>query len=290
MTERIYEARNRAFSLLENRELDGGSIPILLQHITNYSYAMLLANMQTELTEEQHFQFWRKVEELLEGKPVQYVIGVESFYGRIFKVNEHVLIPRPETEELIYNALERKQGLFKTNGLKVADIGTGSGAIAVTLKLETPKFDVTATDISEEALDIAKENAKQLGADVHFTIGDLAEPLAHEKWDIVLSNPPYIAAEEAREMTGTVLDYEPHQALFAAEEGLLCYRKLADQLPQMMNTPGLIGLEIGYAQGEAVANLFKEAFPTASVDIVRDINGKDRMVFCEIRSSREIYK
>ncbi len=282
MTERIYEARNRAFSLLKEKGLDHGSVTVLLQHITGFSHVMLLANMQTELTETQQRRFWQKVDELLKGKPVQYVIGVESFYGRIFNVDEHVLIPRPETEELIFHMLERQKFLFQNKTLNVADIGTGSGAIAVTMKLEVPEWEVTATDISDDALEVAKVNAEKLGAEVHFRQGNLAAPLSNEKWDIILSNPPYIADYEAKEMAATVLDYEPHEALFAEENGLFCYRELAAQLPQMMNTPGLVGVEIGYAQGEVVANLFKEVFPNAVVDIVRDINGKDRMIFCEI--------
>lgn len=283
MTERIYEARNRAFSLLEEKGLDSGSVTILLQHITGLSHAMLLANMQTELTKTESQRFWEKLDQLLEGKPIQHITGVESFYGRTFNVNEHVLIPRPETEELIYYALDRQQHLFQTDTLKVADIGTGSGAIAITLKLEKPNVQVTATDISEEALAVAKENARSLGATVCFQQGDLAEPLASEKWDIVLSNPPYISDAEAKDMTSTVLDYEPHTALFAKDDGLFCYQKLASQLPSIMNRPGLVGVEIGYKQGEAVAALFTEAFPTAKVEVIQDINGKDRMVFCTIQ-------
>lgn len=282
MTERIYEAQNRAFSLLEKNDLDSGSIRLLMQHITGYSHASLLANMQTTLTTEQSEQFWQKVEELLEGKPVQYVIGYESFYGRNFTVNDKVLIPRPETEELIYEALARKNNLFNKDDLKFADIGTGSGAIAVTVKRECPTFAVTATDISSEALAVAKQNATNLRATIDFRQGDLAAPLSPEKWDIVLSNPPYIARSEAIDMTETVLGYEPHLALFAEEDGLECYRKLADQLPSVMNKPGLIGLEIGYGQANAVVHFFKEAFPTAKVEVVQDINGKDRMIFCEI--------
>ena len=283
MTEKIYEARNRAFSLLEEKNLDSGSVRFLLQHITGYSHALLLASMQDELTKTQSEEFWLKVDELLAGKPIQYVIGYESFYGRTFHVNDHVLIPRPETEELIYIALERKKSLFQKHALKFADIGTGSGAIAVTMKLESPELQVTATDISEGALQVAKENAHHLGANIEFLQGDLAAPLAGEKWDIVLSNPPYIARSEAAEMTDTVLAHEPHLALFAEEDGLECYRKLADQLPEMMNRPALIGLEIGYLQGEAVSKLFQKAFPDAVVEVIQDINGKDRMIFCEIR-------
>lgn len=282
MTERIYEAQNRAFSLLEKKNLDSGSVRLLMQHITGYSHALLLANIQTTLTPAQSEQFWQKVEELLEGKPIQYVIGYESFYGRNFAVNDKVLIPRPETEELIYEALARKKRLFNNADLKCADIGTGSGAIAVTMKAECPTLAVTGTDISVEALAVARQNATNHHATIDFRQGDLAAPLAPEKWDIVLSNPPYIAKSEAVEMTDTVLAYEPHLALFAEEDGLECYRKLAVQLPSVMNKPGLIGLEIGYAQADAVAHLFKEAFPTAKVEVVQDINGKDRMIFCEI--------
>lgn len=282
MTEKIYEARNRAFSLLEEKNLDSGSVRLLLQYITGYPHALLLASMQEELTEVQSKQFWLKVDELLEGKPIQYVLGYESFYGRIFQVNDNVLIPRPETEELIYTALEKKKTLFQHHELKFADIGTGSGAIGITMKLESPELHVTATDISKEALQVAKENAAHLEAEIDFRQGDLAAPLAGEKWDIVLSNPPYIARSEASEMTTTVLAHEPHLALFAEEDGLECYRKLAAQLPEMMNCPALIGLEIGYLQGQAVANLFQQAFPKATVQVVQDINGKDRMIFCEI--------
>lgn len=282
MSEQIYKAQQRAFSLLEEKGLDSGSVRILLEHVTGFSYAQLLANMQEPLTEEQSKLFWEKMEILQTGMPIQYITEEEHFYGRTFKVSESVLIPRPETEELILEATKRIPRIFSNSQLKLADIGTGSGAIAVTMKLEVPELNVTATDLSEAALLIARENAARLQADITFLQGNLAEPLNNEKWDIVLSNPPYIANEEAAEMHQTVLDYEPHLALFAEEDGLYCYRKLAEQLPTMMNTPALIGLEIGYLQGPAVKMLFEQAFPQSTVEIVKDINGKDRMVFCEI--------
>lgn len=281
MTEKIYKAQQRAFSLLQEHGLDTGAVRYLLEHITGYSHALLLAHMQSTLTEAQYEQFWMKMDELLTGKPIQYVLGYESFYGRTFHVNEQVLIPRPETEELIVETLQRIQQKFGDAPIRVADIGTGSGAIAITLKCEAPQLAVTATDISEEALAVAERNAEKLGCELAFVQGDLAAPLQNEKWDVIVSNPPYIAEEEASLMTNTVLDYEPHMALFAEEEGLYCYRKLAAQLPTMMNPGGMIGVEIGYLQGPAVKRLFEEAFPEATVTIIQDINGKDRMVFCE---------
>lgn len=282
MVERIYEAQNRAFSLLENKGLDTGAVQIVMEYITNQNRASLLANLREPLTEQQRLAFWDKVDELLTGKPVQYIIGTESFYGRTFEVNENVLIPRPETEELIYGAIERMPRLFQRKEVAVADIGTGSGAIAITMKMEWPEADVTATDISEAALAVAKQNAGQLGAAITFKQGDLTEPLKTAKWDVILSNPPYIAHNEAQSMTKTVVGHEPHHALFADEDGLFFYRKLAENLPQLMNKPALIGIEIGHEQGIAVQKMFTEAFPTAVVETVKDINGKDRMIFCEI--------
>ena len=284
MTEKIFKAQQRAFSLLQERGLDTGAVRYVLEHITGHSHAMLLANMQTPLTETQSAQFWAKMDELLTGKPVQYVLGYESFYGRTFEVSEQVLIPRPETEELIVETLQRIAQTFGKQPLRVADIGTGSGAIAITLKCEAPQLAVTATDISEGALEVAKRNATNLQCAITFQQGDLAQPLQAEKWDVIVSNPPYIAESEAEMMTNTVINYEPHTALFAQEDGLYCYRKLAEQLPKMMNDRGLIGVEIGYAQGPAVKRLFEEAFPEATVDIIQDINGKDRIVFCALNA------
>ncbi len=284
MTERIYEAQQRAFSLLEKKGLDPGAARIVMEYVTGKSGASLLADMRERLTTEEHSRYWDKIAELQNGKPVQYVTGTESFYGRSFIVNEHVLIPRPETEELVQGAMERCRHMFRDRDeISVADIGTGSGAIAITFKKEWPRADVTATDISSAALSVAESNAAQQGAAVTFREGDLTAPISDTTWDVVLSNPPYIAHEEATLMSRTVLDFEPQQALFAEEDGLYCYRKLAENLPHLMNKPGLIGVEIGYAQGPAVHKLFADAFPEAFVEIVKDINGKDRILFCEIR-------
>ncbi|MBO0601124.1 peptide chain release factor N(5)-glutamine methyltransferase [Sporosarcina sp. E16_3] len=281
MTEKIYEALQRASSLLEQQGLEPHAAQLLMEFVTQKTRASLFADVQEQLTGEQHKDFWDKTAELLEGRPVQYVIGEEGFYGYTFKVDENVLIPRPETEELVYGALERSQKLFGTKKITIADIGTGSGAIAISFKKEWPEALVTATDISEGALAIAKHNAKANDAEITFLQGDITAPISQDKWDVVLSNPPYIAHDEAALMSGTVLDHEPHNALFADEDGLYFYRKLAETLPTLMNKPSLIAVEIGYLQGPAVHKLFEEAFPEALVETVKDINGKDRMIFCE---------
>ncbi|NYF23483.1 peptide chain release factor N(5)-glutamine methyltransferase [Sporosarcina sp. JAI121] len=282
MTEKVYEALQRASSLLGQKGFEPNAAQLLMEFVTNKSRASLFADLREPLTAEQHKDFWDKAAELLEGRPVQYVIGEEGFYGYTFKVDENVLIPRPETEELVHGAIERSRKLFSHKSIDVADIGTGSGAIAVSFKKEWPEASVTATDISEGALTIAKHNAQANGADVNFLQGDLTTPIAGDKWDVVLSNPPYIARDEAVLMSGTVVDHEPHSALFADEDGLHFYRRLAETLPPLMKKPSFIAVEIGYLQGPAVHDLFTKSFPEAVIETVKDINGKDRMIFCEI--------
>lgn len=282
MHKTIFEALNGASSFLVNRGRDENAARLLLQHILQTNYSGLMMRAHEELSPEQFLTFKNMVEQHANGRPVQYITGVEEFYGREFIVDESVLIPRPETEELIVCTLDHCKKLFDNKAVKLADIGTGSGAIAITIKKEWKNAQVTATDISQAALTIAKKNAQRLQAQIDFRLGDLTEPIEQEKWDIVLSNPPYIAFDEAQEMSEVVLDYEPHTALFAEEEGLILYRKLAENLPKMMNRPAFIGMEIGYKQGLAVKEMFEKAFPQAEVEVVKDINGKDRIIFCKI--------
>lgn len=279
----IYEALQWASSFLQEHGREETSARFLMEYLLNTNYSGLMMKMHDSLTEQQLEQFKQFVKMHASGKPIQYITGEEQFYGRTFKVNESVLIPRPETEELILYAKERiSEHLQRTNAIKLCDIGTGSGAIAITMKLECPEIDVTATDISEEALETAKTNAQNLGAVIDFRLGNLTAPIEHEKWDIVLSNPPYIAFDEAKEMSDVVLEHEPHTALFAEENGLALYRKLAENLPNLLNDRALIGLEIGYSQGEAVVEFFKKSFPHASIEIIKDINNKDRFVFVKL--------
>lgn len=279
----IFEALKWASSYLVDKGRDENAARLLLQHILQTNYSGLMMRMHDAISNETLEQFENYVEQHAKGRPVQYITGVEEFYGRQFTVNESVLIPRPETEELIVAAQERIHKLFgKAAPIKIADIGTGSGAIAITMKCELQNAEITATDISESALETARLNAKQHNAQIDFRLGDLTEPLQNEKWDVILSNPPYISYDEAKEMSEVVLEHEPHSALFAEEDGLILYRKLAEQLPPLLKKPALIGVEIGHLQGEAVANFFKSSFPEAKIEIIKDINQKNRFVFCEI--------
>ena len=282
MYKTVIEALNGASSFLTGKGRDENAARLLLQDVLQTNYSGLMMRAHDVLSEEQLELFQSYVEEHAKGRPVQYITGREEFYGREFLVDESVLIPRPETEELIVCAIDHCRQLFGDRPIKLVDIGTGSGAIAVTMKKEVPQAQVTATDISPAALQTAEKNAERLQADIDFRLGDLTEPINMEKWDVVLSNPPYIAYEEQAEMSEVVLDHEPHSALFAEEEGLILYRKLAENLPNLMNKPGFIAVEIGYKQGTAVKKLFQQAFPQALVEVVKDINGKNRIVFCKI--------
>ncbi len=278
----VMEALRWASSFLVDNGREETAARIVMQHILGTSYSGVMLHLQDVLTAEQKEKFKELIEEHADGRPVQYCVGSEEFYGRSFIVDESVLIPRPETEELVLGTIKRMSKIFNRQALKLADIGTGSGAIAISMKLECPALTVVATDLSQDALATAQKNAQRLEADVDFRLGDLTAPLSGEKFDIVLSNPPYIAFDEAKEMSSIVLEHEPHSALFAEEDGLVLYRKLAEQLPGFMNKPALIGLEIGYTQGEQVAKFFKDSFPQATISIEKDINGKPRMIFCEI--------
>ena len=283
MTETMLESVQRAQQLLDARGMDTHAAELAMRSVTGKSQANYLASLREQVPHEPCSEFWSIITELLTGKPIQYILGEESFYGYSFEVNEHVLIPRPETEELVHYALQRATQLFGERMIQVADIGTGSGAIAIAFKKERPTAEVTATDFSELALEVARRNAQRNEVDVTFLQGDMEEPLKHRKWDIILSNPPYIADYEKVDMSPTVYDFEPQTALFAEEDGLYFYRRLAEGLSPLMNRPSLIGFEIGYLQGPAVQKFLEEAFPEATVEVIQDINKKDRMIFCEIR-------
>lgn len=282
MCKKVYEALNWASSYLRENGRDENGGELLLRHYLGVSRSELLASLREDIPAEVISLFEEAVQEHVAGTPIQYLLGFEEFYGRRFFVNEEVLIPRPETEELVLAVLTRLKKKGDTP-LKVIDIGTGSGAIAITLKLERPTLDVTATDIAGESLEVAKRNASSLGANIRFMEADLFAPFLKtgETFEIIVSNPPYIPSGDEEGMSIVVTEHEPHRALFAGEDGLDIYRRMMEQLPAVVNQTGMIAFEIGAGQGEAVSNLLKMTFPQSEVDILFDINGKDRIVLAE---------
>ena len=208
---------------------------------------------------------------LAAGLPVQYIVGNVDFYGITLKVNEDVLIPRFETEELVSKVIQYAVN-FKNPS--IVDIGTGSGAIAITLKKKLTSS-VTATDISKKALNVAKENALENNVSINFKEGNLLEPLT-EKYDIVVSNPPYIAYDE--EIMDVVKNNEPHLALYAPNNGIYYYEEILKNIKKYLNDKYLIAFEIGESQGKKIQELSKKYLDNEAI-IEKDLSGRDRFAF-----------
>ena len=215
---------------------------------------------------------------LNENRPIQYVIGHVNFYGLKFKVNESVLIPRFETEELVENIKNylEKKGL--TNP-KILDLGCGSGVIGLTLKHFFPNASLTLTDISDEALKVAKENANNLNLDVNFIKSDWLSNVPIDKYDVIVSNPPYIMINE--EIEEIVKNNEPALALYGGADGLDCYRKILKDINNYLKNDYLIAFEIGYLEGSKLQELINNTIPNSKVTIKKDLSNKDRMLFVE---------
>ena len=223
------------------------------------------------------------IQRLLNHEPLNYVLGYCWFYGYKLNVDDNVLIPRYETEELIGNTLALIDENFADyQEIKLADIGTGSGAIAIALAKEEPKLKVYASDISEGAIQVAKANAKLNGADIEFSVGNMLDPLIEKgiKLDVLISNPPYIPSEEDLEVS--VKDFEPHVALFGGADGLKYYREIFENAHLLLNEHAMLGFEIGYNQKEKLSALAKEYFKDAEIEVLKDINGKNRMMFIKM--------
>lgn len=214
---------------------------------------------------------------IVEGLPVQHIIGYSYFYGYKFVVNNNVLIPRPETEELVSYVLSAYDEVFNQKTVKVVDVGTGSGAIAVALTKEESNMEVYATDISHEALEVAKLNALNNNAQITFFEGDMLQPLIEKnlKFDILVSNPPYIPDNEYVE--DIVKNNEPHVALFGGNDGMKFYDVILKDAHKILNKPSIIAFEHGYRSKEAMLKLVEKYFPNQEVEVIKDLNGKDRM-------------
>lgn len=210
---------------------------------------------------------------LKNNEPPQYIVGWAEFCALKLAVDERVLIPRPETEELVQMILAENEQGRRT----VLDIGTGSGAIALALAEKRKEWEITASDVSEKALELAQLNAKSHQISLNFILSDVFENIQGQ-YDIIVSNPPYIAFDETYEMDQSVIRFEPDSALFAEKQGLAIYQTIAEAAHQFLKPQGKIYLEIGYKQGPAVKDLFEKAFPTKKVRVHRDIFEKDRMI------------
>lgn len=215
------------------------------------------------------------IKRLNNGEPVQYIVGNVDFYGYKINVNKNVLIPRFETEELIFKTIN----LIKKNlneNIKVLDIGTGSGCISIALKKEIPGLDITAVDISEDALVVAKNNALENNCEINFIKSDLFNNI-YDKYDLIISNPPYISYDE--QIMDIVKKNEPHLALYAKNNGLYFYEEIIKNSSNYLNDKNIIAFEIGYLQANEIKKMAHKYYPNSNIIIEKDMQEKDRFVF-----------
>ena len=267
------------FELYDDREA-ANIADWTIEHITGFKRIDRITNKQFPLSISQQELLKTYTEELLQHKPVQYVLNEAWFAGMQFYVDENVLIPRPETEELVGWIVDESQK-SKVKSQKVLDIGTGSGCIPVALKKKLPELDVYALDVSEDALNVAKKNASEQKATITFFQTDILDKSKWNslpKFDIIVSNPPYIKQSEEKEMRGNVLIHEPHLALFVPDEdALLFYKTIAEFGLQHLNKDGRLYFEINEIMGNKVKELLEQK-SYSNIEVKKDMQGKDRMV------------
>jgi release factor glutamine methyltransferase len=271
----IHDALTWARSVLADTEPIDASL--LLMHVLGVDRAALLTHPERELTPEQTALFRALILQRTTGVPVPYLTGTRAFFDLDFAVTPDVLIPRPETEHLVESALQWAQG---RHDVRLVDVGTGSGAIAVTLAVHLPEAHVWAVDVSAAALDVARRNATRHGAAdrITFVQGDLLDPLitVNQQVDLIAANLPYIASDELK--TLPVARHEPLLALDGGADGLDLIRRLLVQAPRVLAREGLLLMEIAAGQGARVCELGAAAFPGAHVTLIRDYAGLDRLV------------
>ena len=264
----------------EEKQLEKTAVKSLLLFASSKSPTEIYEDLHEEVPKVIETKFFELLNEYLEeGKPVQYIIGYTYFYGYKILVNEDVLIPRWETEELTEHILIYYDRIFKGSKVKTLDLGTGSGAIAIALKKEAPEMEVMASDISGAALKVAEENASINKADIIFEKGDLFKAVPKgSKFDIIVSNPPYLMTSEY--VMPIVKDNEPHVALFGGEDGLDFYRSILLDARRYLNEDRyMMAFEHGYDKVEDLNKIIKNYFPEAEIVNLKDSAGRNRMTF-----------
>lgn len=279
----LRQALNEAAATIARRDAE-----VLAQHVLTQNRAWVLAHPEAELANDDLVTLRALVARRAQQEPLQHLTGVQEFFGRPFAVSGDVLIPRPETELLVEAAIAwtRERGLTQP---RILDVGAGSGAIAVTLALELPQAQVSAVDLSPAALAMARGNAERLGATVRLLESDLLAAVAHERFDLIVSNPPYVPRADAATLAREVVDHEPHLALFADDDGLAVYRRLIPQAHAALPPGGLLAMEFGFGQSEALRGIFTEqrnadgSAAWTEPEFREDYAGIPRMVLAERR-------
>lgn len=248
---------------------------MLLASLLGCNTLELLLKLDEIVPEDIMKRYQQQIIALEQKKPIQYVIGNVNFYGQTFDINENVLIPRFETEELVEQTVSKIKKHFP-HPISMIDLGTGSGVIGLTIKRLLPSSQVTMVDISTAALEVAKQNAEKQQLEVTFIESDMWDRVS-EVYDVVISNPPYIKTNE--EIDPLVKDNEPSLALYGGEDGLDCYRKILKDIRPHLKKDYLIAFEIGCDQKEALSKLVRTILPDADIECIQDLQGRDRIFF-----------
>lgn len=261
---------------LKEHKIDTQLVNYLISYYLHLNEKDKLNNINISLLKKHKFN--QAIRRLINQEPIQYIIGSVNFYGYNFNVTPSVLIPRFETEELVNYTIEYIKKYFRSR-VSIIDIGTGSGAIGITLKREVRNCNVTLTDISTRALKTAKANAKKLNAEVNIVKGNMLDPFIkkEEKYDIIISNPPYIKEEE--EIMSIVKNNEPHLALYGGNDGLKYYKEILSHVSSILSYKSMIAFEIGAGQAKELTKLVKNYFPNSHYEIKKDLQGRNRMLF-----------
>ena len=277
----LFEAYKDAVKRLKNPEVDEISVRMLLCH-NNGIKSMSGFYIHRNENLQDFPGFLSNFSRFLDGEPVQYIIGETDFLGYTFKVDNRVLIPRQETEEVVMQAYLRAVQEFGDKVINVADVCCGSGVMGITLAKKLTVRYLFLSDISKDAIDVAKENAKRNDVISNFFVGNACDELvkAGAKIDLFVANPPYILNKE--EVDESVIKYEPHLALFA-DENLSVYRDIFKALPKLKNGKMLCVFEIGYDLKDKLTALIKETLQDVTFGFVKDINGKERILILELR-------
>jgi len=257
---------------------------VLLRHVLKIDRATMFRDLEENLSEDNVTNIASLVKRRIQKEPLAYITGIKEFYGLMFEVSEGVLIPRPETELLVETAITKAK-LLKKNEINIVDVGTGSGAIAVSLAVNIPNSNVIAIDLSKSALEIADENRRTHGmySRIKLRLGNLLEPVT-ENIDILVSNPPYIRKDRLHSLQEEVLK-EPRLALDGGEDGLRLIAELLSQARERMDSRSIILFEIDSDQGIEASKISKNTFPLGDVSVLKDLNNDDRAVLIELNTS-----
>ena len=256
---------------------------ILTEYLHHLKRVDVALNPDFEISDAAIEKWNAILSELQQEKPIQYITGEAWFYGLRFEVNENTLIPRPETEELVEWIIESQKSKVQSQKLEILDIGTGSGCIPISLKANLPQANVSAIDVSEQALEVAKRNAVSNNVEVNFIQANILEVEdLNQHFDVIVSNPPYVRNLEKQEIKKNVLDYEPHLALFVEDtDALLFYRKIAQLALKNLSSNGLLFFEINQYLGNETVELL-ENLGFKNIELKKDVYGNDRMIKCSV--------